>query len=321
MTSTAASFRIRSRWRGRAHGLHGSAGAQPAGRTWASGGGRSCFETRSVQNYRPGPPRKRRCWMRTGAGDLHSTAPARSRDHVMAGFLGAIATVVLFALGRLHNDLGRGAGRHRSRRLRGIFLRSEVFARRWQLTDRRLIGPQGRVVNLLDQGSRPPVGMYRSSPRWCQASDEASGRPAGGDRHDHRCAAVRRATVAAMTGPQITATAQGILDQTPGDPVAGPPRGSRPLDTARLPELLIGLVFNSPAVAPGMRGVAQIRGLRWALDCRFGHWPVASGATHAAGRAGSPPPLLYADRPARLCRHRRAGAGRRLNYTRSPPTR
>ncbi len=29
---------------------------------------------------------------------------------------------------------------------RALFLKSEVFARRWQLTDRRLIGPQGRQV-------------------------------------------------------------------------------------------------------------------------------------------------------------------------------
>lgn len=34
--------------------------------------------------------------------------------------------------------------------LRGLYFRSEVFARRWQLTDRRLIGPQGRQVMLLE---------------------------------------------------------------------------------------------------------------------------------------------------------------------------
>lgn len=34
--------------------------------------------------------------------------------------------------------------------LRGLYFRSEAFARRWQLTDRRLIGPQGRQVMLLE---------------------------------------------------------------------------------------------------------------------------------------------------------------------------
>ncbi|MBW6505296.1 MAG: hypothetical protein K0B00_00945 [Rhodobacteraceae bacterium] len=33
---------------------------------------------------------------------------------------------------------------------RGGYLASEAFARRWQLTDRRLIGPQGRQVMLLE---------------------------------------------------------------------------------------------------------------------------------------------------------------------------
>lgn len=34
--------------------------------------------------------------------------------------------------------------------LRGAWLASEAFARRWQLTERRLIGPQGRQVTLLE---------------------------------------------------------------------------------------------------------------------------------------------------------------------------
>lgn len=34
--------------------------------------------------------------------------------------------------------------------LRALYFRSEAFARRWQLTDRRLIGPQGRQVMLLE---------------------------------------------------------------------------------------------------------------------------------------------------------------------------
>ena len=33
---------------------------------------------------------------------------------------------------------------------RAAWFRSEAFARRWQLTDRRLIGPQGRQVMLLE---------------------------------------------------------------------------------------------------------------------------------------------------------------------------
>ena len=37
--------------------------------------------------------------------------------------------------------------------LRGAWLASEAFARRWQLTERRLVGPQGRQVMLLEIAS------------------------------------------------------------------------------------------------------------------------------------------------------------------------
>jgi hypothetical protein len=71
-------------------------------------------------------------------------------DHFVLGGLGAAAvSAVLLWLGRIDQVgvaviailIGMG--------LRGLYFRSEAFARRWQLTDRRLIGPQGKEVMLL----------------------------------------------------------------------------------------------------------------------------------------------------------------------------
>ena len=106
----------------------------------------------SVLNYRPGTdselplepgekvsqvflPDLRRYWM----------------DHMVLGGLGAVlVSAVLVWLGKLDQIpvailailIGMAA--------RAAWFRSEAFARRWQLTDRRLIGPQGKQAMLLE---------------------------------------------------------------------------------------------------------------------------------------------------------------------------
>ena len=106
----------------------------------------------SVLNYRPGAeselalepgekvsqvflPDLRRYWM----------------DHMVLGGLGAVlVSAVLVWLGKLDQIpvaivailIGMAA--------RAAWFRSEAFARRWQLTDRRLIGPQGKQAMLLE---------------------------------------------------------------------------------------------------------------------------------------------------------------------------
>ncbi len=105
-----------------------------------------------VHNYRPGPASE--APLAEGEQVLAVFTPDRARylrDHINMAGLGIIAaTVVLFALGRLHTIWAAVLGVVAAVAFRGLFLRSEVFARRWQLTDRRLIGPQGRVVFLLE---------------------------------------------------------------------------------------------------------------------------------------------------------------------------
>ncbi|PZX24387.1 hypothetical protein H9N28_02025 [Rhodobacter capsulatus] len=106
----------------------------------------------SVLNYRPGTdselplepgekvsqvflPDLRRYWM----------------DHLVLGGLGAVlVSAVLVWLGKTEQIpvailailIGMAA--------RAAWFRSEAFARRWQLTDRRLIGPQGKQAMLLE---------------------------------------------------------------------------------------------------------------------------------------------------------------------------
>lgn len=105
-----------------------------------------------VHNYRPGPQSE----SPLGEGEtvlaVFTPDTARYwRDHINMGGIGLIlATVVLFFLGRLHTAWAALLGVVIAIGFRGLFLKSEVFARRWQLTDRRLIGPQGRVVFLGD---------------------------------------------------------------------------------------------------------------------------------------------------------------------------
>ncbi|SIS77942.1 hypothetical protein [Phaeovulum vinaykumarii] len=73
------------------------------------------------------------------------------RDHLaMAGLGIVVASLGLALFGRAHTIPAGVLGVVAAVGLRGLYLASEAFARRWQLTDRRLIGPQGRQVMLLE---------------------------------------------------------------------------------------------------------------------------------------------------------------------------
>jgi hypothetical protein len=105
-----------------------------------------------VLNYRPGPDSE--LPLEDGETVLAVFTPDSTRywkDHVVLGAIGAgLVALVLVWMGKTGQIgiatiaivIGMG--------LRGVYFKSEVFARRWQLTDRRLVGPQGRQVMLLE---------------------------------------------------------------------------------------------------------------------------------------------------------------------------
>ncbi|PCD76085.1 hypothetical protein [Pseudothioclava arenosa] len=105
-----------------------------------------------VLNYRPGLESE--LPLEEGEAVEAVFLPDRDRywkDHAILGLIGSalVAVVLLFmeqpgqiAIATIAILVGMG--------LRGLYFRSEVFARRWQLTDRRLIGPQGRQAMLLE---------------------------------------------------------------------------------------------------------------------------------------------------------------------------
>ncbi|OOY29854.1 hypothetical protein BMI90_02600 [Thioclava sp. L04-15] len=72
-------------------------------------------------------------------------------DHAVLAVIGAvIVSAVLFWLGKGNQVTIAAFAIVLGMALRGLYFRSEAFARRWQLTDRRLIGPQGKQVMLLE---------------------------------------------------------------------------------------------------------------------------------------------------------------------------
>ncbi len=71
-------------------------------------------------------------------------------DHAVLGGIGAVlAAAVLLWMGKPAQIAVAVVAIVVGMGLRGLYFRSEAFARRWQLTDRRLIGPQGKQVMLL----------------------------------------------------------------------------------------------------------------------------------------------------------------------------
>jgi hypothetical protein len=105
-----------------------------------------------VHAYRPGPDSE----LPKAAGEeLRAVFLPDVRrywsDQAALAALGAAAVLLVMPM------LGKGSqiwaailGVFLAVALRALLVKSEVFARRWQLTDRRLIGPQGRQVVLSD---------------------------------------------------------------------------------------------------------------------------------------------------------------------------
>lgn len=105
-----------------------------------------------VHNYRPGPQSESP--LDEGETVIAIFSADRKRywkDHAAMAVIGSVAiSAVLPFLGNADQIpvailailLGIGA--------RGAYFASEAFARRWQLTERRLIGPQGQSVLLLE---------------------------------------------------------------------------------------------------------------------------------------------------------------------------
>jgi hypothetical protein len=103
-----------------------------------------------VLNYRPGPQAE----TPLEDGEIVLTTflpnPARYwRDHLwLAAFFFVVVGVVFVAIG-IADQIWVGAlGVALALGFRAVYFRSEVFARRWRLTETRIIGPQGRVVAL-----------------------------------------------------------------------------------------------------------------------------------------------------------------------------
>jgi len=109
-------------------------------------------ERDDVLNYRTGPESE------IGLDDgerliaTFEPDPARYwRDHVsLAAFFGAAAMVVLLILGKPDQIVTGVLAAFAAIAFRAVFFRSEALARRWRLTDRRLLGPQARAMMLLE---------------------------------------------------------------------------------------------------------------------------------------------------------------------------
>lgn len=88
-----------------------------------------------------------------GEKTLRSVSPDRGifwRDHAVQAALGAVAALVILALlGNPHLWVGPVAA-VAALGLRGAYIARETLAQRWTLTDRRLIGPSGNAIMLLE---------------------------------------------------------------------------------------------------------------------------------------------------------------------------
>jgi len=105
-----------------------------------------------VHDYRPGPASERPLAENEPVLAVF-VADARRywTDHAAMAAIGVAAILAILPwMGKAHQIPLAVAAVVLGLGLRGLYFRSEVFARRWQLTDRRLIGPQGRQVMLLE---------------------------------------------------------------------------------------------------------------------------------------------------------------------------
>lgn len=145
-----------------------------------------------VLNYRPGAESE----LPLEPGEKVSavfSADARRYwyDHLVLGSLGAVlVSAVLVWLGKLDQVAVAVLAILIGMVLRGLYFRSEAFARRWQLSDRRLIGPQGKQVMLLE------IATVRSLMGDVQIVTKA------GDKHLIRHLAEARPVVAQIEAAQ-----------------------------------------------------------------------------------------------------------------------
>ena len=109
-------------------------------------------ERDEVLNYRTGPDSERP--LEEGERLIATFEPDRARywrDHaLLAAFFGAAAMVVLILMGKADQIVTGVLAAFLAIGFRAVFFRSEVMARRWRLTDRRLLGPQAIAVMLLE---------------------------------------------------------------------------------------------------------------------------------------------------------------------------
>lgn len=110
------------------------------------------IERDAVHNYRPGPQSEQP--LEPGEVVEAEFRADRRRywyDHAVLGGIGAVlVAVVLIWMGKTDQIGIAIAAIALGMMARGAYFRSEAFARRWQLTQKRLIGPQGRAVMLLE---------------------------------------------------------------------------------------------------------------------------------------------------------------------------
>ncbi|MGB0497157.1 MAG: hypothetical protein ACPGID_02365 [Rubricella sp.] len=89
---------------------------------------------------------------------FHASRPAYWRSNAwVAVFLMAAGMGVLMAMGNPHWWTG-AVGALAAVAVRAFYLASDELHARWDLTDRRLLGPQGRAIGLLEIGTVRTLG-------------------------------------------------------------------------------------------------------------------------------------------------------------------
>lgn len=108
------------------------------------------------------------------------------RDHAwMAALAMAVGMAILWALGNPHVWTG-AVGGLAAIALRAFYVASDELGARWDLTDRRLLGPQGRAIRLSD------IALVRGLGSAVQVVTR------GGDKHLLKYQADRKATEARL---------------------------------------------------------------------------------------------------------------------------
>ncbi len=106
----------------------------------------------SVHDYRPGPASELPLDPGETVAAVFGADPRRYwyDTAVLAGIGIVLVSAALVWMGHTDQIAVAAVAIAAGMALRALYFRSEAFARRWQLTDRRLVGPQGRQVMLLE---------------------------------------------------------------------------------------------------------------------------------------------------------------------------